>query len=89
MFGVHLRVNDFVVDSVTLAHTVLQAERIRMRAEPAKDSIYGIQFGVAEETYPKLEVAAVPSRCIDMTARSLPEAAPPERGLLLDVAICA
>src|ERR1700679_1298885 len=60
-----------------------------MRTEAADQRINRIELREAEESHPQLKVAGAAPRIINAAARALPQATAPERGLLLNVAICA
>src|ERR1700733_5432855 len=60
-----------------------------MRTEAADQRINWIELRKAEEPHPQLKVAGTAPRIIHAATRALPQAAAPERGLLLNVAIRA
>src|ERR1700684_3115735 len=60
-----------------------------MRTEAADQRINWIELRKPKESHPQLKVAGAAPRIIHAAARALPQAAAPERGLLLNVAIRA
>jgi len=76
----------FVVNAVAGVQ-VQEAEGIAVGAEAADEGIDGIKFGVAEEAHPQFKVGAVAARGIHVRTGAFPQAAAPESGFLLDVAV--
>ena len=60
---------------------------VRPEAEGADHAPGRVKPRVAEEPRPQLEVAGQPIPFVDLSPRALPQRAPPEGGLLLDVAV--
>src|SRR5713226_109790 len=60
-----------------------------MLAKAADQRIHRVHLCMTEKAHPQLEIARVAPCRIHVPARSLPQTAPPERGLLLNVPVGA
>ena len=80
--------DDFFVDAVA-CFEILQPNGIGMRAKAADQRVHRKKFGKTEKSHPQLEVAGAAPRIVHAGAGAIPQTAPPERGLLLNIAIGA